>query len=134
MNTFFVDDGDPVKELLDGLDMPVAVKANSVKADLPSLICYPPSDRVPIDMSTPIPLEERNPEIYQLVLDFIAENADRKKNGVPVCRLDWDKGVIFVDPFQSGLNCLGRNELCPCGSQKKWKKCCLNVKFTDNAI
>ncbi len=28
----------------------------------------------------------------------------------------------------TGGNKVGRNELCPCGSEKKYKKCCLNEK------
>jgi hypothetical protein len=27
---------------------------------------------------------------------------------------------------------IGRNDLCPCGSQKKFKKCCLDLWFTDS--
>ena len=33
------------------------------------------------------------------------------------------------------LTLLGRNELCPCGSGKKYKRCCLNKdEKTDNVI
>jgi len=31
-----------------------------------------------------------------------------------------------VVPFKRGSSKVGRNEPCPCGSGKKYKKCCLN--------
>lgn len=31
-------------------------------------------------------------------------------------------------PQKRGYDKVGRNEVCPCGSGKKWKKCCLNGK------
>ncbi|MDQ3050669.1 MAG: SEC-C metal-binding domain-containing protein, partial [Bacteroidota bacterium] len=31
----------------------------------------------------------------------------------------------FYTPQQTDSNKVGRNELCPCGSGKKYKKCCL---------
>ena len=31
-----------------------------------------------------------------------------------------------IIPYTSKQNKIGRNEPCPCGSGKKYKKCCLN--------
>jgi uncharacterized protein YecA (UPF0149 family) len=47
---------------------------------------------------------------------------------------DWDDGGEIFDRIAAGAiaerkswNKVGRNEICPCGSQKKFKKCCLTM-------
>lgn len=37
---------------------------------------------------------------------------------------------MFIE--QAKFNKIGRNELCFCGSNKKYKKCCINVKNTES--
>ena len=37
-------------------------------------------------------------------------------------------GIIFPQELSTTHKKIGRNELCPCGSQKKFKKCCHNKK------
>jgi peptide deformylase len=41
--------------------------------------------------------------------------------------IDHMDGIVFLDRLQQPLvagNKVGRNDLCPCGSGKKFKKCC----------
>jgi len=40
----------------------------------------------------------------------------------------WERGLI---PIMRGQNKTGRNDRCPCGSGKKFKKCCL-VKLKES--
>ena len=54
-------------------------------------------------------------------------------------RKDWLKGQVWTKPFRKhfGLKLpqykrdeprVGRNDMCPCGSGMKYKKCCINGK------
>ena len=38
---------------------------------------------------------------------------------------DWDDAALFGEPVVNPLRHVGRNDPCPCGSGKKFKKCCL---------
>ena len=40
--------------------------------------------------------------------------------------LDRQDEFEFGSPVQDSEPTIGRNDLCPCGSGKKYKKCCLN--------
>ena len=39
---------------------------------------------------------------------------------------EWDTfaGVVMNEPYQRKTKKIGRNDPCPCGSGKKYKKCC----------
>ncbi len=41
--------------------------------------------------------------------------------------LDMDDGLVAEQPIRNPLRSVGRNDPCPCGSGKKYKKCCLNA-------
>ena len=34
-------------------------------------------------------------------------------------------GYVYETPYVNPLRGVGRNDLCPCGSGKKYKRCCL---------
>jgi len=36
-----------------------------------------------------------------------------------------------VEPYVREEPKVGRNDVCPCGSGKKYKKCCINLKTKD---
>ena len=57
--------------------------------------------------TTPIPFEQEYPEEAQLVMDAIAQGKGK---------------ALFAEQAESHK--IGRNEPCPCGSGKKYKKCC----------
>jgi uncharacterized protein YecA (UPF0149 family) len=37
--------------------------------------------------------------------------------------IDWETPLV---PIRNETKKIGRNEPCPCGSRKKYKKCCIN--------
>ena len=37
-------------------------------------------------------------------------------------------GLLFCKQIQNMSKRIGRNDLCPCGSGKKYKHCCINVE------
>lgn len=45
------------------------------------------------------------------------------------CQLLLAAGILqrIKPPFRSGNKNIGRNDLCPCGSGQKYKKCCLEL-------
>mgnify|MGYP000901870162 CR=1 FL=1 len=68
-------------------------------------------------------------------VDYSSSGEDKFKNPLFVVaiqhEIDHLFGKLFVDhEFLSSvkLNYVGRNDLCPCGSKKKYKKCCLKIK------
>lgn len=56
-----------------------------------------------------------------------AERRDRRAEGAWSCGEDED--TIFEEPYiaENPYRDVGRNDPCPCGSGKKFKKCCLNA-------
>jgi uncharacterized protein YchJ len=55
--------------------------------------------------------------------------ADKNKNNAHVHGPDCDHDHAHTEALQPIVNTtakVGRNELCSCGSQKKFKKCCAN--------
>jgi uncharacterized protein YecA (UPF0149 family) len=45
----------------------------------------------------------------------------------PGCNHDHDHHHAATAPVVRGHRKIGRNDPCPCGSGKKYKKCCLNA-------
>lgn len=37
---------------------------------------------------------------------------------------EWSHGKTGINEFYQEINKIGRNDMCPCGSGKKYKKCC----------
>ncbi len=71
----------------------------------------------PWDIYDPAAIEERWQEWLQ--------QQDELDNEGEVPALDGDYGRAFSLPFVREQPKVGRNEPCPCGSGKKFKKCCL---------
>ena len=65
-----------------------------------------------------LPLEETDPEIAELILDV----ANRRYSRFNVRHIT---AAMDLVPFLS-IESIGRNDLCPCGSGLKYKKCCLD--------
>jgi uncharacterized protein YchJ len=73
---------------------------------------------------------ERN-ERYQLLTDavsrmqwwacFDADEAPANPNPIPARHAE---RVLVVQPYRRESPKVGRNDLCPCGSGRKFKKCC----------
>lgn len=58
--------------------------------------------------------------------DFIVKEADRRKEVHRRIMKEFNKRRQEAVQFKSKR--IGRNEKCPCGSGKKFKKCCMNVQ------
>jgi hypothetical protein len=77
----------------------------------------------------PIGLPDRWRGEFDLFGDVIEELSgwlrfkpeDREKS-------DWDSSWRLRSPVTNPLRSVGRNDPCPCGSGKKFKKCCLNAQ------
>ena len=65
---------------------------------------------------------EKIPGMYEMYQDAVATWADYKEDKDDDDYNDWDKPVKSVVPTEPKI---GRNDPCPCGSGKKYKKCCL---------
>jgi uncharacterized protein YecA (UPF0149 family) len=71
-------------------------------------------------MNKPIPLEVEDPELGELLQNVCEYNSKRlKKDRIVV---DFDADAVYERTRKA--NKVGRNEPCPCGSNKKYKKCC----------
>jgi uncharacterized protein YecA (UPF0149 family) len=71
------------------------------------------------------PLEDAIGELsgWHAFSDAAKRDQDRRATGHEDDRLAFaDAPQPFVDPFKG----VGRNDPCPCGSGKKFKKCCLH--------
>lgn len=65
-------------------------------------------------------LNEAENMLKRVYLSTVAEALKEKKNPVHekvICR-----GKTYIVPKETKI---GRNDLCPCGSGKKYKKCCM---------
>ena len=71
---------------------------------------------------TPIPFEDQYPEEAQVLMDICKERAEKKRKGKRLKPLFLDA----PDPITRDEAKVGRNDPCPCGSGKKFKKCCLS--------
>ena len=59
------------------------------------------------------------------------ENMERKQVAKPVTASHGSDGTVAKQPVKVGKK-VGRNDPCPCGSGKKYKKCCgFNQNETD---
>lgn len=68
---------------------------------------------------TPIPLELEHPEIAEFISGIINKT---NKNGIIGAYFSKD-GLKLKKRVVTELK-VGRNDSCPCGSNKKYKKCC----------
>ena len=64
--------------------------------------------------------QEKRQKAREKVLNELAANYKKNKEQGTL-----EKGAKVV-PFKRNSPKVGRNEPCPCGSGKKYKKCCLN--------
>lgn len=69
---------------------------------------------------TPIPFEELYPEEGQILADICQERGEQKDRGVRLKPMFLDA----TEPVRVETTA-GRNDTCPCGSGKKYKKCCI---------
>ena len=77
---------------------------------------------IPIDRGAPAQIEAQNREAQQSVLD-LTRNIQRRKDK-ELAELQFSGGEAASKPQTvSKAPKVGRNELCPCGSGKKYKKC-----------
>jgi uncharacterized protein YecA (UPF0149 family) len=56
---------------------------------------------------------------------YVGRIADRMGNQLSQKLLGITRGVKPSRPWVRRIPKIGRNEPCPCGSRKKYKKCCL---------
>jgi len=73
-------------------------------------------------INTPPRFEDEYPEEAEVLMAICNENAKTKrysKSNKPLC-------LDSVEPIQGEVK-IGRNDQCPCGSEKKFKKCCINA-------
>jgi uncharacterized protein YecA (UPF0149 family) len=69
--------------------------------------------------ATPIPFEIEYPEEAQTLMTICKERGKRKYgNGKRLKPM-----FLGAEPIKAGTK-IGRNDPCPCGSEKKFKKCC----------
>ena len=70
--------------------------------------------------------EEEYPEEAQILTDLCTNRAEDKANGFRLkpIHLDSYGDSLYPQPI-TGVLKIGRNEPCPCGSNKKYKKCCI---------
>jgi SEC-C motif len=59
-------------------------------------------------------------------LTFFFETMSKRRKGFP-SETQVKRGVGVVDGNKELVEKLGRNDLCPCGSAKRIKKCCRNT-------
>lgn len=50
---------------------------------------------------------------------------ERRRVADEIDQIPWDEGAVFQEPYVRETPKLGRNDPCPCGSGRKYKKCCL---------
>ena len=68
----------------------------------------------------PIPIEQSDPELGELLTEVVNHNSKvTKKDRIVV---DFINEIVY--PVSIKSNKVGRNDPCPCGSNLKYKKCC----------
>lgn len=79
--------------------------------------------------TNPICVNVRSMEDAHAIIDFCEERGWKVVAGIdpsqPENLSDLEK-ILNEPPPESPQPKIGRNEPCPCGSGKKYKKCCLN--------
>jgi uncharacterized protein YecA (UPF0149 family) len=71
-------------------------------------------------MKNVIPLEKEDPELGELLSEVTSYNAEKPMKDWII--VDFEKEVIYQKTIRHEK--VGRNDPCPCGSKKKYKKCC----------
>jgi len=71
-------------------------------------------------LAIPPRFEDEYPEAGALLADICSERAEQQKRGKRLKPLVLDAPETVIAP-----KTVGRNEPCPCGSGKKYKKCCM---------
>jgi preprotein translocase subunit SecA len=61
---------------------------------------------------------------YQPLLEMLMAQSKSQSRTPPVAQRDLDAPSLKVYPPREGPK-IGRNDPCPCGSGKKFKKCCM---------
>jgi len=75
---------------------------------------------------TPPRFEDEFPEEAKTFAELCAERAEQKAKGKRLTPIFLDSDNPFNEPIRVE-NKIGRNDPCPCGSNKKYKKCCGGV-------
>ena len=73
---------------------------------------------------TPPRFEDIDPEASQAFMKLCQERAKQKASGVKLKPIFLNSINPFGLPIQNETPKVGRNDPCPCGSGKKFKKCC----------
>ena len=60
-------------------------------------------------------------------LSALPQIRETMKNSFGLPRLDDDSDADLTQPIHNEGRKVGRNDPCPCGSGKKYKKCCLKM-------
>jgi uncharacterized protein YecA (UPF0149 family) len=68
--------------------------------------------------------EEEYPEEAKILADLCTERAEQKAKGKRIKPIYLDSDNPFSQPRRVEPK-IGRNDPCPCGSGKKYKKCCI---------
>jgi uncharacterized protein YecA (UPF0149 family) len=74
-------------------------------------------------MPMPPCFEDEYPEEAEILAEICEERAKRKAKGKKSTPLFLD---ALPEPQAVKAETVGRNDKCPCGSGKKYKKCCMN--------
>ena len=72
-------------------------------------------------ITSPIPFEQSDPELAAMLQEVVEQNSKVGKKDHLV--VDFEREKVFYRTARSTKK-VGRNEPCPCGSGKKYKKCC----------
>lgn len=79
------------------------------------------------DLIEETPIEEKEPtieemtEAYQrMIMDYVDKNPEAVRTKAARKALG-----LIMKPYVRGYKKVQRNDLCPCGSGKKYKNCCL---------
>ena len=66
---------------------------------------------------------KKHPEYEEKIVDWLGEDFD--PNLFDIKKVN--SSLSRIKPIYVADKRIGRNELCPCGSGKKYKKCCINI-------
>ena len=71
-----------------------------------------------------IPFEDRDEDSAEIAQFFMKISQGKKPHGIKGISISKNDEIYLQrDPIINETN-IGRNEVCNCGSGKKWKKCC----------
>jgi len=60
-----------------------------------------------------------------LLQELCQDRGEKKARGERLRSIDLDSSNPFGIPYSNENPKIGRNDACPCGSNKKYKKCCM---------